>query len=128
MPRRLQPPSPIGQDHRTWALQLTNYLQDLTGDDDETAPRVSLLAHQVPARQPSARAAGAMMYDPMIQAPVVANGTEWHRVLTSRPLLSNANCVTVSATDYSSIPDATLRALGLAVQEIIARLDDLERR
>jgi hypothetical protein len=131
MPRRLQPPSPVGQDIKVWASQLVGYLRDNAGDDDETTPKIALLAHQIPARPASAKTPGAMMYDPTIPAPVVANGVEWAQVVTTTtPLPANTNCVIVSATTYTPalIPDATLRTLALAVQEVILRLDSLERR
>ena len=117
------PPSPLGQDIRHWALQLTEFLRD-TGAATSNAPVAVHLEHFVAGRTASAKGKGVVMYDGVQLVPAVSNGVEWER-LALAPLLQN----TPEADTLRQAPTSqTVAKLTRVLLEVLDRLDALERR
>ena len=117
------PPSPLGQDIKQWALQLTEFLRD-TGAAASNAPASVHLEHFVTNRPASAKGKGVMMYDGVQLVPAVSNGTEWERVALA-PLLKAAPEAGALRANPTS---PTLALVAAVLLEILDRLDAIERR
>ncbi len=79
--RALPPFPPGGDDWRSWALQLVEFLRNRDESRAEVIPQSVLLEHQRTGTPARAAQEGVLMYDPVAGYPVVSKGGKWEQVV-----------------------------------------------
>ena len=89
MPKSPNFPRP-DNNWKQWADDVVAYFDDPTYIEEEVTPSVILLRHILPGELARAVNSGLLMYDPVKELPVIADGTEFREIALMKDNVSSS--------------------------------------